>query len=89
MKTSIMAIVVISILIGLIVLLNGLGAPETKYVTPGSNSTVLYFDSIQDFGGRLELFIKEHPELKVVSVAPLDNAAYGSTRGYWVVVEKR
>lgn len=50
---------------------------------------VYYFSHKTDFGDALATFIEEHPELRIVSVAPLDTSTYGSTRGYWVVVEKK
>ena len=71
------------------------GQPDiTPSPTPGIGNvgvsdTVLYFDGSQNFGTKLAVFMKEHPELRVVAIAPLDTAGYGSTRGYWVVVEKR
>jgi len=53
------------------------------------DGNVYYFDEAKDFGPKLAWFIQHHPDLRVVSIAALDTGGYGSTRGYWVVVEKR
>jgi len=53
------------------------------------DGVVYFFDSRIDFGVDLSRFAKAHPELRIVSVAPLDNVGHGATRGYWVVVEPR
>lgn len=93
MKTlgTLAAVIVIAIL--LLFSMNQCGRPvatEAVGMAPVSyDGAVYYFESVQSFGSDLAAFIKSHPDLRVVSVAPLDNNPYGSTRGYWVVVEKR
>jgi hypothetical protein len=95
MKDSLPIIGVIVVGLFLVFCLYQCGQPDT---TPspapgighvGVSDTVFYFDGSQNFGTKLAVFIKEHPELRVVAIAPLDTAVSGSTRGYWVVVEKR
>jgi hypothetical protein len=91
---GVLALIVLGCMV-LVLIINQTGAPSTDNVGPTGNAVpigngpVYYFDSAQDFGTRLATFINAHPELRVVSIAPLDNAFQGSTRGYWVVVEKR
>lgn len=85
---------IILLLVVGIIALNDCGRPTAPDVRSdgaaiGYDGTVYYFENVQSFGSALAAFIKAHPELRVVSVAPLDNGGYGSTRGYWVVVEKR
>ncbi len=50
---------------------------------------VYYFGHTSDFGDALAVFTQEHPELRVISITSLNTSAYGSTRGYWVLVEKK
>jgi len=83
------------LLIGALALSDWLSSPEGGVEAPGGgptsyNDTVYYFEGNKDFGPRLAAWIKEHPELRVVSVASLNTrGVYGSTRGYWVVVEEK
>ena len=49
---------------------------------------VYYFDAKQvNFGKSLQFFISSHPELKIVTVTSDNSGVYGSTDGYFVVVE--
>lgn len=94
MKPALVLVVIAAVSIGLIFFLNQCGRPTPPEVGSVSaavsyDGTVYYFEAVSDFGSKLASFVKEHPELRVVSMAPLDNGIYGSTRGYWVLVEKR
>jgi len=85
--------VAVLLFVGAVALGHWLGTPDGGTEAPGGgptsyNDTVYYFEANKDFGPRLAAWIKEHPELRVVSVASLNTGTYGSTRGYWVVVEK-
>jgi len=97
MKSPILAILmvagVLAVLVGLLALIDRGGGPPPPMESSSSTVTaygdrVYYFDSARQFGPALATFFKDHPDLRVVSIAPLDNCGYGSTRGYWVVVEK-
>jgi len=87
-------VLVFLLVLGLFGIVHWLETPEGGTEAPSGgptsyNDTVYYFEGNKDFGPRLAAWIKEHPEFRVVSVASLDTEAYGSTRGYWVVVEEK
>lgn len=78
--------------VGLILLLYAVaqvGEPDSKEIEAASSGTVFYLPYTSDFGKHLSEFITAHPELRVVSIAPLDNVGNGATRGYWVLTEKK
>lgn len=82
------------IVVGLVLLLYAVaqvGEPDQKEIELliSSNGPVFYLPYAGDFGKHLNEFIAEHPDLRVVSIAPLDTLGNGATRGYWVVTEKK
>lgn len=91
-KAVLVLAVILLLLIALLFGCHQCGEPNVLEGTHGDpisyNGTVYYFKATQEFGSQLSIWIQKHPELRVVSVAPLDTTAYGRTRGYWVVVEK-
>ena len=51
---------------------------------------ILYFYQYgKDFGEALSIFLRLNPHLKVLSIASDDTDYFGSTHGYFVIVEKR
>jgi len=94
MKTAAIVTAFIGLLAALLCWDYEVGRPEpptgtSEKIPVSYGGIVYYFESPTAFGVELSSFIKSHPDLRVVSVAPLDSLGHGSTRGYWVVVEKR
>ena len=50
---------------------------------------VYYFPYTRDFGNELSLFVENNPNLRLVSIAPLDIKGYGNTTGYYVYFEPK
>lgn len=62
------------------------GKPDVKDFGNG----VLYFEyNGSDFGYALSSWIGDHRDYKVIQIVEDGTDAYGSTHGYFVVVEKR
>ncbi len=65
-----------------------MGASKNTEVKNYGNG-VYYFPYIRDFGNELSLFVENNPNLRLVSIAPLDTKGYGNTTGYYVYFEPK
>jgi hypothetical protein len=61
-------------------------APVSTESVVDYENGVYYFHSCKvAFGNTLSAFIKKHPDLDLVAMAPNDTSGYGATSGYFVV----
>ncbi|AKM81994.1 TPA: hypothetical protein DD449_02935 [Candidatus Berkelbacteria bacterium] len=75
----------------------GGGDPRTGSKSSNNSGSVIdyengvyYFDSIEaNFANSLSGFIKDHPDLELVSMAGDDMGIHGASKGYFVVFRKK